>query len=167
LAALQAKLSRTVFLSIIDKDELLYIDKKEDLTNAIRFTSSIGERRPPYWGMSGPLLMAYLPDSEVERLLQRYPLAAYTKKSLTDKWEFKEWLLQIREQGYSLDEGRAIDGISGVSAPVKDHQGKVSAAVSVGFITSSVDAKGVKRTIREVMETALVISKEIGYREPS
>lgn len=73
LAALQEKLGKTVFLSVIDKDELLYVDKKEDLTNPIRFTSSVGERRPPYWGMSGPLLMAYLPDSEVERLLQRHP----------------------------------------------------------------------------------------------
>ncbi len=165
LAGLQSRLGKTVFLSTIDKDELLYIDKKEDLTNPIRFTSSVGDRRPPSWGMSGPLLMAYLPDDEVERLLQRHPLAAYTRKSYTEKWAFKEWLRKIRERGYCVEDGTAFDGISGVSAPIRDHEGNIIAAVSVGFISSSVDARGLKRIIKEVTETAGAISKEIGYTE--
>ena len=45
---------------------MVYIDKREDAHNPITFTSKIGTRRPPYWGMLGPMLMAHLPDSEVE-----------------------------------------------------------------------------------------------------
>src|SRR5512138_1793622 len=51
LSQLQSKLGKTVFLSILDNDQLLYVDKKEDPGHPIKFTSSIGDRLPPYWGM--------------------------------------------------------------------------------------------------------------------
>jgi DNA-binding IclR family transcriptional regulator len=165
LTQLQARLGQTVYLGILDHDELLYIDKKEDLGNPIRFTSSIGNRRPPYWGMVGPMLMAYLSDNEVERLLQRHPLTAHTKKSFTDKWEFKEWLIRVREQGFAVDDERSFEGISGIAAPVRDFTGKVVAAIGVGYISSSLDSKALKKATKEVMASALTISREIGYLE--
>ena len=45
----------------------------------ISFPSNIGRRRPPSSGMLGPALMAFLPDSEIERLLERSPLQKTAK----------------------------------------------------------------------------------------
>jgi IclR family KDG regulon transcriptional repressor len=165
VSQLQMKLGKTIFLGILDNDELLYIDKREDPRNPISFTSKIGTRRPPYWGMVGPVLMAYLPDSEIERLLEKSPLTATTKKSITKKEEFKEWLRQVREQGFTIDIGRALDGVTGVAAPVYDYTGKVIAGIGVAFISSTVDSKGLKRIVKEAVGTALTISKELGYLE--
>ncbi|OGP62936.1 MAG: hypothetical protein A2169_14055 [Deltaproteobacteria bacterium RBG_13_47_9] len=165
LSQLQKKLGKTIFLGILDNDELLYIDKRENTNNPIRFTSKIGTRRPPYWGMLGSMLMAYLPDSEIERLLQKSPLTATTKKSFTKKEEFKEWLRQLRKQGYVVEVEIALEGIAGVAAPIRDFTGKVIAGIGVGFIASSVDSKGLKRIVKETLGTALKISKEGGYLE--
>ncbi len=165
LSQLQMKLGKTIFLGILDNDELLYIDKREDPNNPIHFTSKIGTRRPPYWGMVGPMLMAYLPDSEIERLLQKSPLTATTKKSLTRKEEYKEWLRLVREQGFAIDVETALEGITGVAAPIHDYTGKVIAGIGVGFISSSVDSKRLKRIVKETVGTALTISKELGYLE--
>jgi DNA-binding IclR family transcriptional regulator len=150
-------------LGILENDELIYIDKKEDPRIPIRFTSQIGTRRPPYFGMLGQILMAFLPDQEVNQLLKQTPLTPSTKKSLVSEKEFKERLLRIRKQGFFVDEEEALDGISGISAPIRDYTGEVIAGVGVGFISSSEDAKGKKIIIKEVCEAAKGISKQMGY----
>lgn len=163
LSILESKLGKTIFLGILDNDEVLYIDKRDDLRSPINFTSKIGTRRPPYWGMMGSILMAYLPDSEIKRILKRNPLTAATRKSITKKEEFLKWLGQIRKQGFVIEVEMALDGITGVAAPIFDHTEKTIACLGVGFISSSVSAKELERIVKEVTKTALAISQAIGY----
>ena len=165
LDQLHQKLGKTLFLAILEQGQLVYIDKREDSQNPITFTSKIGTRRPPYWGMLGPMLMAHLPDSEVEKLLKKNPLTATTKKSFTKKEDFKKWLGQIRKDGFAVDEERTFDGITGLAVPIHDFRGKVVASLAVCFITSAVDSKELKRIVQEAQKTALNISREIGYPE--
>jgi IclR family KDG regulon transcriptional repressor len=166
LSQLQMKLGKTVFLGILENDELLYLDKREDPGNPISFTSKVGTRRAPYWGMLGPILMAYLPESEIERILGKYPLTAITRKSLTNREEFKECLRRIRDRGFFVEVDTAIEGTSGIGAPVFDSSGKIAASMGCGFISSSVVSKESKVIIREVVDTAGKISKDLGYRSP-
>jgi IclR family transcriptional regulator, KDG regulon repressor len=163
LTDLKATLGRTVFLGILEEGELLYVDKKEGAEDGISFTSKIGRRRPPYWGMLGPLLMAYLPETEVDQLLTNHPLTPATRNSMTSVEKFKEWLREIRRQGYVVEYEAAFEGIGGIAAPVRDFSGNVVAAVGVGFISSSVDSTETEKIIREVMATANVISHELGW----
>lgn len=165
LSQLQIKLGKTVFLGILNQDEVLYIDKRDDPGNPISFTSNIGTRRPAYWGMMGSILMAYLPDNEIERLLKKSPLTAFTKKSIIRKDAFLKILHQVREQGFFIDVETAFEGITGISAPIRNFTGKVIAALGVGFISSSVDLRGLKKIVNEVLKTTSTISKELGYHE--
>lgn len=167
IGTLHRKLSNTIFLGILDNDEVLYIDKREDPQNAISFTSKVGTRRPPYWGMLGPLLMAYLPDDEVRRLLLKFPLKATAKKSITNKDDFLAWLHHIRKDGYVIDIETALEGIGGVAAPIRDFTGQVVAGIGIAFIASSVNSKELKKMVKEITGTALAISKEMGYVEKS
>lgn len=161
---LAMKLSKTTFLGILDNDELLYIDKRDDPRNPIAFTSQVGTRRPAYWGMIGSVLMAFLPDDEVRRILKKTPLAPLTKRSITRTEDFLKWLKEIRTQGFALEVETALEGITGVAAPIFDHRGGVVAGIGVGFISSSVDQKELERIIKEVTATAQAISGELGYR---
>ena len=122
-----------------------------------------GTRRQPYFGMFGQLLLAYLPDEEVDRILAKHPLTALTRRSITDPFEFRERLAKVKKQGYIIEEGEAIDGVTGIGAPVHDYHGNVVAAVGVGFISSSIEEKNVLLTLAEVRKTALLISRELGY----
>lgn len=165
ISQLQMKLGMTVFLGILDNEEVLYLDKRDDPRNPIRFTSEVGIRRPPFWGMLGSVLMAYQPDNEIERLLHKNPLTAFTKKSITVKDDYMKRLYQVREQGFAVDNETVFEGINGVSAPIFDFSGKIVAALGVGFISSSVNSKDLKKIIKEVMRTALTISHELGFFE--
>jgi DNA-binding IclR family transcriptional regulator len=165
LTQLHLKINKTTFLGILQDDELVYIDKKEDLRNIMVFASNVGTRRPLYFGMFGQLLMAYLPEPEVNRILMAKPLTAFTKKSITDEDTFRERLKTIRKNGFAIDDGEAIDGVSGFAAPIRDFSGKVIATVGVGFISSSEDEFGKQAILKEVINTALEISHRLGYSE--
>jgi len=164
LTQLQSKLGKTTFLAILQDDELVYIDKREDTRNPILFASQIGTQRPPYFGMLGQILMAYLPDSEVNRLLKKTPLKPLTKKSLTNIKKFKERLCKIREQGFCVDQEEAFDGVTGIAAPIRDYSGKVVAGIGVGIFSSSLDSNQ-RKIVKDVMATARKISLEMGYIE--
>lgn len=163
LNQLQSKLGKTAFLGILQDGQLLYIDKKEDLQKPIRFSSDIGTYRPPYFGMLGHTLMAYLNDEEVDRVIEKNPLKPFTKKSIKSIEAFKERLRKIRRQGFYMDKEEALDGVTGIGAPIRDFTGKVVAALGVGFISSSEDSKGLRKITREVVRTSQAISHELGY----
>jgi IclR family KDG regulon transcriptional repressor len=162
LDQLHSRLGKTVFLGIFQEDEVIYIDKRESVLNPIRFASEVGRHRPPYFGMFGQLLMAFLTDEEVDRVLEKHPLKAITRKSIIAKEEFKERLREIREQGFCVDVEEAIDGITGIAAPIRDYTGNVVAALGVGFISSSEDSQGALKIRKAVCETAKRISRNLG-----
>lgn len=164
LQQLQIRSGKTSFLGIIENDELIYLDKRESPGNPIRFASQIGRIRPPHFGMLGQVIMSTLPEDEVDRILEKKPLTAHTKKTTTDPYEFREKLARIRKQGYLIEEGEAIEGISGIAAPIYNFTGSAVAAVGVSFISSSVDARGKDALLAEVLKTADNISHEMGYR---
>ena len=163
LLQLQVRSGRTAFLGVLQNDEVIYIDKKEDATNQIRFVSEVGTRRPPYFGMFGQILLAFLPEDEVDRILARYPLTSVTRGSICDPMEFRERLGRIRRSGYIVEEGEAIEGVTGIAAPVRDAGGEVVASVGVSFISTSVEGKNLVRVLEEVLKTARAISEELGF----
>jgi DNA-binding IclR family transcriptional regulator len=164
LTQLHGELGLTIFLGILDNDELLYIDKREDPRSLITFTSKIGTRRPPFWGMCGPCLMAYLPDEKVERLLKKTPLAPITKNSIIDVEEFKTWLSRIREEGLAIDPEATFEGVTGIAAPIRDFGGRVVASIAAAMISSTVGREDIERISRALVAAAKAISKELGYK---
>jgi IclR family transcriptional regulator, KDG regulon repressor len=163
VSRLQASLEKTVFVGVLWDDELVYIERKDDSRDTVRFGSERGRRRPPYFGMLGQVLMAFLPEHEVHRILTKTPLTRLTRKSITRSADFQARLRKIADQGYLVEEGEAFDGISGVAAPIREAGGKVVAGVGVGFISSVQNTKEVRRIMREVCETADAISRAMGY----
>lgn len=164
LTQLHTKLGLTIFLGILDNDDLLYIDKREDAASVITFTSKIGTRRPPFWGMCGPCLMAYLPDEKVKRILKKTPLAPITKNSVTDLEEFKTWLSRIREKGLAIDAEATFEGVTGVAAPIRDFRGGVVASLGACMLSSTVSQEDIERIAHEVIAAARAVSEELGYR---
>jgi IclR family KDG regulon transcriptional repressor len=164
LTQLQRETGQTVFLGVMDNDELLYIDKREDPRNVISFTSKVGTRRPPFWGMCGPCLMAYMPNDQVERILEKAPLTAITKNSITSAKGFKAWLSRIRVEGLAIDHETTFEGITGIAAPIRDSWGGVVASLGVAMISSAVDREGVERIAHSTIEAAVAISKDLGYK---
>lgn len=153
---------RTVLFGVLQDDDLVYVDKKEG-TSGVRLGSEIGRHRPPHFGMLGQLLMAYIPEGEVDRLLKKSPLQPFTQKSITDPETFREKLRKIRRQGFVIEDGEAHEGISGVAAPIRDFTGKVIAALGVAFISGSADHQTVMQIIEDTLRITAEISRDAGH----
>ena len=162
LVTLQTKTKKSVFLGILHEGELLYLDKRDDPESPIRFSTTIGFRRQPYFGMLGQVLLAALPGDEVKGILETNPLKPITPKSISTQDELFERLKMVNAQGYAFEKGEVIEGCAGIAAPIRDYAGRVVAAIGLRFIYLGEDEKAIERLIYEVCKTAGSISKDLG-----
>jgi IclR family transcriptional regulator, KDG regulon repressor len=162
LAILQKKTSKTILLGVLQDGNLMYLDKREDVTSPIRFNSEIGMLRQPYFGMLGQTLLAYLPAKEVAGLINKRPLKPVTERSIKTKKELTKRLALIRRRGFVFEEEEVIDGVGGIAAPIFNQNREVVAAVGLRFILSADGRRKKEKMIKQVCETARAISTDLG-----
>ncbi len=163
LDMLEAESRYPALVGILEEGELVYIDGRPGKEPIPLFGTRHGKRQAPHLGSVGKTLMAYLTEAEVDDLLARHPLQRFTPRSVTDPERFKEGLSEARKQGYGQDEGELVEGVIGIAAPIRDHSGKVIAAVGIVFSAFKADKRKRERMIGLVTEAARNISEAMGY----
>jgi DNA-binding IclR family transcriptional regulator len=160
---LQKETGATVLLGMMMEDQVLYVDKREG-RGMIRISSDIGWRRPVHYGMLGPVLLAFMDRKEVKRLLARDPLQQHTPFSITDENAFSLRLEQIRQDGYLVERQEAVEGVIGISGPIRDYSRKVVAAMGiVVMMAKSQNKNDIDRYIKMVTEACSATSSALGY----
>ena len=162
LDALAHSLKATILLGIIKDDHLLYIDKRES-ESLIRVSSYIGLKRPPYYGMLGMTLVAYMSDEQKKKLLQLYPPVKITDQTVLDAGELMRRFDKIKKLGYYIEREEVIDGVVGIGVPIRDFSGNVVAAVGASMAGFQVNEKITQRVIKELTAASTSISKELGH----
>ena len=163
MRGLQKATDATVLLGTMMEDELVYVDKCES-QGGIRVTSEIGWRRPLHYGMLGMISLAYAERDKVRKILKKFPLEAHTQNSITDRGAFSLRLEQIRKQGHVVEYGEAIEGITGIAGPIRNHSRKVIAALGVALLSGQIrDKHDMVKYVHLVKETCDKISSDLGY----
>ena len=168
LVDLAESTKETVHLVILDQNEVLYIDKVESNSHptGLRMASMLGSRIPAHCSAVGKVLLAALPEKQLERLVSSKGLSRLTENTITDLGKLKEHLELVRKNGYALDKEENEIGIRCVSAPIHDQRGVVVAAISISVPASRMKAHVFKKKLKDqVIVTALNISRKIGYQE--
>lgn len=156
-------MEETVHLAVIDKGEVLYIDKVES-NNSIRIVSEIGARLPAHCTGVGKAMLAYLESDRVDYIIKTKGLTRYTKNTITDSSVLKIELQEVKERGYAIDNGEIMSGLRCVAAPIMDHKGSVCAAVSISGPFSRLEEDRFLQAVEKVTLAAGKISSELGYR---
>ncbi|SDF14997.1 IclR family transcriptional regulator [Sporolituus thermophilus] len=164
LRELVAKYGETAHLAVLSKGEVVYIDKVDSL-HSIRIASQIGGRNPAHCTGVGKVLLAWLSDTELEKVMAGRVLHKFTPNTITDYAQLKRHLQEIRLRGYALDEEEFEIGLTCVAAPIKNHRQAVIAAISFSGPTSRMNNENLSMIIRDVTETAKIISMEFGFKE--
>ncbi len=153
----------TVHLAVLDRNEIMYIDKV-DSQKAVRMASFVGSRAPVHSTSVGKVLLAHQPEAQWEAYIQTTGLAACTPHTITDPTTFMNHLRQVRKQGYAIDQLENEEGICCVAAPIYDHLGKVVAAISItGWNVTMTDVT-IEKMIPLVQEGCRAVSKALGYQ---
>lgn len=120
----------TVHVAILEDLDVIYI-AKVDSTHTVRMVSAAGRRLPAHCTSVGKMLLASLPESELDARLTGAELTAMTANSITDPAVLRTALATIRRRGIAVEHRESNADVSCVAAPVRDRRGQVVAALSV------------------------------------
>lgn len=162
LEELVQEYEETAHLAILSQGEVIYIDKV-DGNRSIRIMSQIGGRNPAHCTGVGKVLLAGLADHELEKVLQKNNFKQYTPNTVTEPEVLREHLCLVREQGYALDLGEIETGLTCAAAPVKNHSGKVIAAISLSGPEARISAEVILEIAKKVVEAGKKISRQFGW----
>jgi IclR family transcriptional regulator, KDG regulon repressor len=163
LERLAAETGETAHLCTLDDGEVIYLEKVEP-SRSVRVPSSVGQRNPAHCTAVGKALLAFLPQSEVDALIRRRGLKAYTRHTITGTAPLKRELGAIRNRGYAIDDEEIEEGLRCIGAPVRDHSGRVVASMSIAgpaFRLTRAKTPGAARLVTKVADQ---LSAELGYR---
>jgi DNA-binding IclR family transcriptional regulator len=125
----------TVLLTVVDRQEVVCIDKVES-SHAVRLTLDIGARRPLHAGASSKILMAFLPQEEIDSILRDKRLPRLNTNTITDPARLTQELETIRQKGYAYSYEETDIGAWGVATPIRDAGNQVVAAIGVAGPTT-------------------------------
>lgn len=131
-------LGDVTLLSVRSGYESLCIDRHIGTYALQALSLDVGVRRPLGVGAGSLALIAWLPDGEIEAILEKVvpKLPAYPAMSAAAVLDF---VAAAREQGFSYLPNVVVSGMTGMGVPVRDMTGQVVAALSVGAVGDRLD----------------------------
>jgi len=120
----------TVNLAVLDKNEIVYIAKKES-RQSIRISSSVGMRLPVYCTAIGKSILACMDNDAVDKIIDGLTFEPLTPKTITGGDELRRALDDIRNGGVALDKEEYEMGVICMAMPVYIKKNKPVGAVSV------------------------------------
>ncbi|HIC89965.1 MAG TPA: IclR family transcriptional regulator [Anaerolineae bacterium] len=164
LEALSRETGETAFLGIARDDHAIYIDKVVS-TQPVRMDAPLGVNRPYNCTAVGKALLAAMPDEKLEQLAADGAFERRTERSICEVDALRAEIERVRKQGWAQDDEEYIPGVGCIAVPVRDHEGRVIAAVTVSGPASRIKEK-LGRIVAQVKARAASISGEMGYRTP-
>lgn len=153
----------TVHLGILDKGQIVFIDKI-DGPEVVRFFTHLGKRFPAYVTSIGKAILAYLPKEDMENVLKLQSFQAHTPNTIVNKQVFRDHLNLIRSKGYAIDHEENRLTVCCIGSPIFDAANKVVAAISISGPSFRLNLKRMKELSKPLKLTALKISKNLGYQ---
>jgi DNA-binding IclR family transcriptional regulator len=125
-----AETGETAVFTVYEMQEVVCIEKI-DTRYSVRLAFEVGGRRLPHAGASSKVLMAYLPEREIQAIIQDQGLPKLCTNTISDPDELAADLARIRELGYALSIEETDPGAWGIATPIQDRSGNVIAAIGV------------------------------------
>lgn len=153
MVALRDKCDETVALHVLEGQSWMAIDQVESTQELRRTITSMKVPMPLHAAAPGKLFLAFMPDEEQQAYLSRHELRRFTPATITSRKRLTEELNEVRKQGYATSFQELAIGVGSVSMPVRDPDGRVSAAVGVSGPLSRFTPKAIT-SIRGALRVA-------------
>jgi IclR family acetate operon transcriptional repressor len=153
-------------LHLTMRSKSVYLSPLEQFVSQARRIKSVGwvgRRMSPHCTAAGKILLAYLPQRELDQFLQG-GLEQFTPHTITDPHKLQKELVQAREQGYALAREELEKGLNVVAAPIYDHTGQVVASASVAGPAYRVTPERFPELAAQLMDMTTRISERLGHK---
>jgi DNA-binding IclR family transcriptional regulator len=164
---LAARTGETVNLVILAGLETLYLDQASSLS-ALQIHNWLGKRNPVYATANGRVLLAWLPPTEIEQIIDRLvesngAFERHTEKTITDPEALLGILASVREQGYAVAVDELELGLTAIAAPIRGNSGTVIASMSVSGPSFRLTPDRIAAAIPPLLAAAAEVSTRMGY----
>jgi len=157
------EVGETVHLALLDRAEVLYIERVE-AQRSLTMGSKLGARNPVYCTALGKAILAYSPETEVDRTLAGLRMEARTRNTITNVLTLKRELERVRDRGYAIDDEEIEEGIRCIAAPILNASELAVAAVSVSGPSSRITPDRYQLIGKTMMKAAQELSARLGHQ---
>lgn len=151
------QLGESCSATVLDGQDVVYI-ARVPIRGLIPVNLQIGARLPAYLTSMGRVLLANLPEAQLETFLANAPFEKLTPYTLSSAEHLRAEIKRVRAQGYAIVDQELELGLRTVSVPVYDRHRHVSFALNVATHASKVS---MKRAEEEFVTLLQQISREI------
>ena len=157
---LRDQFAESVSLNVIRNNQRIcigYVKGNHELT----MLSYVGQTSPLYAGASAKLLLAFLPESEQKAILEKLSFDKISKNTILSKEQLMKELKRIKEDCVSISFEERIPGAFSISAPIKNRNDEVIAAISISAPLLRVDEEKLNLYRKELIRVGKEISKNL------
>jgi IclR family KDG regulon transcriptional repressor len=158
---LTAETGETTFLAIRDVYRAVYIEIVKS-PHPIRMDAEIGAHRPLNCTSVGKILLAWAPSGIVSNAEKAGALEKSTKNSIVEVDALEAELINVREQGYALDNEEYNAEAICIAGPIFGQDGKIFAAITTSGPSFRMKDK-ISVFSNLVKTSAAEISLKLGY----
>ena len=142
----------------LDLPDIVYV-ARVPTRRIMTISLGIGSRLPAHATSMGRVLLADLPDDELDAYLATGPFTAHTERTTVDPGELRTAVHRVREQGWSLVDQELEMGLRSISAPIRGADGRTVAAVNIAAAAPRVGLDDLReRFLPPMLATAEQIS---------
>lgn len=156
---LSHELRETVHVAVFVDDMVKYVAKAE-APRSLRISTVVGTRLEAYCTGVGKVLLAFMPETELERYIAVGNFHSLTPRTITTKEEIFAELEKIRTCGYSIDDEEFELGLRCIAAPIFAG-GRVVAAISSSGPSTRFAPAVYDSISSEIVRTARTIGREL------
>ena len=130
LERMSAAYGESFSVATLDGDSIVYI-ARTTVTRVMSVDLHIGSRLPAFCTSMGRILLAYLPQDQLEAYLARVQLTPYTPKTINSVDKLRLALRNVRRNGYALCDQEYEIGLRSIAVPVYAGNGRAVATVNL------------------------------------
>ena len=128
---LSGRIQESVFAAVLDGYEVVYVARAASSSRMISIGIHIGSRAPVHCVSTGRVLLAAMPDEDLQRYFDQADLTALTPYTQTSKVKLRGLIEETRRQGWSLVDQELEVGLRSLSVPIRNRFGATVAALNV------------------------------------
>ncbi len=154
--------NETANLGILEGQHISYVGQ-ELAPDSVIIVNLLGRTRPANCSALGKVILAFLPPEQLTDWLEKFVLVKLTARSIVDVLSFKEQLVDIRNQGYAIDDEETMDGIRCLAVPIVDYAGFPVGSMGISGPISQFTLNHITDLAAKVVMIGRDASTELGY----
>jgi IclR family pca regulon transcriptional regulator len=161
MEALVAQINESSSISVLDDTDVVYV-ARVPTRRIMSITIAVGTRLPAYATSMGRVLLAALPDEELEERLARIEVRALTPRTVKSHAALRRVIEQVRREGYAMTDQELEQGLRSAAVPIHDASGAVVAALNVSVHASRASMQELRaRFVPPAQAAAAAIDAEV------